>query len=250
MQISDITFHVDNLKDVCLGARVTFPHCMKSNYRLVNVSGDNNLCLFQYSGVDRGGDRRWYECDAQKLLHNYCMYFDIVYNAFKDVELSKRGGQSASQELRRLVSRKRDKLFTSFVLGNSSKSGTLCPNLRDIYVADFTMHLDALTKIVPRFFALVQMHYAKWILVHLRDMTELSQQHPEIYMQFKTGHFAKQKSKGAFSAISLEQALQQNNARVKCNGVAVGLIDNPNALMCWKVVMNRHIKDLVGIVHA
>ena len=44
--------------------------------------------LFQYLAVHRNGDWRWHECNAQKLLNDYCMRFDIVYNAFTGVNLS------------------------------------------------------------------------------------------------------------------------------------------------------------------
>ena len=90
------------------------------------------------------------------------------------------------------------------------------------------MYLDALTDIVPWFFALDHILYARWILVHLRDMAELSQQHPEIYDEFKAGHFTVQKTKSPFSPILLGQVDEQNNARVKADGDAVGLTDNPS----------------------
>ena len=43
VQISNITFYANNLKDAPLGARVTFPDHIKNNHRLVNVSGNSNL---------------------------------------------------------------------------------------------------------------------------------------------------------------------------------------------------------------
>jgi len=107
--------------------------------------------------------------------------------------------------------------------------------VRSLREGDFIMYLDALTEIVPWFFALDHINYARWIPVHLRDMAELPQQHPEIYNEFKAGHFTVQKTKRAFSAIPLDQAHEQNNARVKGDGGAVGLTDNPSALRRWMV---------------
>ena len=46
VQISNITFYPNSLKDAPLGAKVTFPDHIKNNRGLVNVSGDNNLCFF------------------------------------------------------------------------------------------------------------------------------------------------------------------------------------------------------------
>ena len=88
VQISNITFFANNLKDASLSARVTFPDHIKNNHGLLNVSGENNLCFFQCLAVHRGGDRWWYERDAQKLFNNYCMYFEVTYNAFTGVNLS------------------------------------------------------------------------------------------------------------------------------------------------------------------
>ena len=107
--------------------------------------------------------------------------------------------------------------------------------VRSVREANFNMCLDALTDIVLWFFVLDHIHYAQWILVHLHDMAELPQQHPEIYNEFKAGHFTVQKSKRAFSAIPLDQEHEQNNARVEGDRGAVGLTDNPSALRRWMV---------------
>ena len=85
---TNITFYANDLKDAPLGARDTFPDYIKNNRGLVNVSGVNNLCFFQCLAVHRGGDRRWYERDAQKLFYEYCMHFEITYNTFTGVNLS------------------------------------------------------------------------------------------------------------------------------------------------------------------
>ena len=88
VQISDITFYANNLKDAPLGARTPFPDHIKNNRGIVNVSGDNNLCFFRCRAVHRSGDRQWYERKAKKLLNNYCMHFNIVPNTFVGVNLS------------------------------------------------------------------------------------------------------------------------------------------------------------------
>ena len=45
--------------------------------------------------------------------------------------------------------------------------------VRSLCVASFAMYLDALTELVPSFFALDHTNYARWIPVPLRDMAEL-----------------------------------------------------------------------------
>jgi hypothetical protein len=107
--------------------------------------------------------------------------------------------------------------------------------VRSIREADFLLYIDALTKIVPWFFALGHIHYARWISVHLRDMISLKDSHPEVYSQFLTGNFAVKKTTCNFSAIAIDQAHEQNNACVKDDGGAVGLTENPAALRRWMV---------------
>ncbi len=61
--------------------------------------------------------------------------------------------------------------------------------------ANFAMYLDALAELAPWFFALNHTNYARWIQVHLRDMSLLSKSHTDIYREFNAGHFTVQKTK-------------------------------------------------------
>ncbi|CAH3151254.1 unnamed protein product [Porites lobata] len=97
------------------------------------------------------------------------------------------------------------------------------------------LYVDALTQIVPWFFALDQIHYARWIPVHLRDMVTLKDVHPTVFAEFMKGNFVVKKTERRFSAIAIDQAHEQNNASVKDDGGAVGLTENPAALRRWMV---------------
>ena len=107
--------------------------------------------------------------------------------------------------------------------------------VRSLREANFAMYLDALTELVPWFYALDHTNYARWIPVHLRDMAQLPKTHPDIYREFNAGHFTVQKTKRVFSAIPIDQAHEQNNACVKGDGGAVGLTDNLSALRRWMI---------------
>ena len=106
--------------------------------------------------------------------------------------------------------------------------------VRAMREADFQLYVDALTKIVPWFFALDHIHYARWIPVHLRDMVTLKEVHPTVFAEFMKGNFVK-KTANRFSAIAIDQAHEPNNASVKDDGGAVGLTENPAALRRWMV---------------
>eukprot|EP00918_Siedleckia_nematoides_P001651 GHVU01003885.1.p1 GENE.GHVU01003885.1~~GHVU01003885.1.p1 ORF type:complete len:227 (+),score=31.22 GHVU01003885.1:512-1192(+) len=78
-------------------------------------------------------------------------------------------------------------------------------------------------------------NYARWLLVHVRDMVNLKQIHLEIPVEFSKGHFTVQKTTRAFSSIAIDQAHEQNNAAVKREGGAIRLTQNPDALRRWMV---------------
>ncbi|KAG0708495.1 hypothetical protein GWK47_023998 [Chionoecetes opilio] len=121
--------------------------------------------------------------------------------------------------------------------------------VRAIREADFLLYIEALSKIVPWFFALDHTHYSRWVPIHLRDMVSLKQLHPDVYAEFLKGNFVVKKSKRAFSAVAIDQAHEQNNASVKGDGGAVGLTENPAALRRWMVSgpeMARLIQEFEG----
>lgn len=107
--------------------------------------------------------------------------------------------------------------------------------IRSIRESNFLLYINALTKIVPWFFALGHTNYARWIPIHLRDMLNLESKHPRVFSQFMMGNFTVRKTGRPFSAIAIDQAHEQNNALVKGDGGAIGLTENPSALHRWMV---------------
>ncbi|KAG1681093.1 Atrial natriuretic peptide receptor 2 [Nymphon striatum] len=118
--------------------------------------------------------------------------------------------------------------------------------VRSLRQASFTMYLDALTELACWFHAMDHMNYARWIPVHLKDMSELPERHPEVARKFREGSFTVQKTK-KISSIAIDQAHEQNNACIKGDGGAVGLTDNPAALRRWMIAgpeVARVIKEV------
>ena len=107
--------------------------------------------------------------------------------------------------------------------------------VRAIREGDFKLYVDALTQIVPWFFALDHTHYTRWIPVHLRDMVTLKDVHPKVFAEFMKGNFVVNKTAHRFSAIAIDQGHEQNNVAVKDDGGAVDLTENPAALRRWMV---------------
>ena len=107
--------------------------------------------------------------------------------------------------------------------------------VRVIREGEFTLYVDALTKIVPWFFALDHTNYARWIPVHLTDMVTLKDVHLKVFAEFLKGNFVVKKTAHRFSAIAIDQGYEQNNAAVKDDGGAVDLTESPAALKRWMV---------------
>ena len=107
--------------------------------------------------------------------------------------------------------------------------------VRSLREGDFMLYIDALTNIIPWFFALGHTNYVRWIPVHLRDMVALEDKHPYMFAEFMAGNFTVKKTTHAFAVLVIDQAHEQNNASVKGDGGAVCLTENPAALRRWMV---------------
>ena len=106
---------------------------------------------------------------------------------------------------------------------------TFIKSLRD---ADFELFLDCLKIINKRMFSLDHLHCARWLTVFIKDLEQLN---PEVLNAFKKGYFTVKPSKKIFSNIRIDQAHEQNNKLVKIYGGAIGILENPNALLRWAV---------------
>ena len=66
-------------------------------------------------------------------------------------------------------------------------------------------------------------------------MMNLSDKHPDVLAEFISGKFVVHKTSNKFSAMSIDQCLEQNNTVVKGSGGAIGLTGNPGPLRRWMV---------------
>ncbi len=87
----------------------------------------------------------------------------------------------------------------------------MCIFIRAQRTGNFNLYLDALEALVPWFFALDHINYARWIPVHIRDMKFLPDSIQDEFQRF----WAVQKTSNVFSSIPIDQAHEQNNHLVK-----------------------------------
>ena len=71
---------------------------------------------------------------------------------------------------------------------------TVLVYVRSLRQGSFQMYLDALTELATWFHAMDHTNYARWILVHLRDMVTLPTAHPKVAREFEAGNFTIQKA--------------------------------------------------------
>lgn len=91
----------------------------------------------------------------------------------------------------------------------------------------FSLYVDVLEELVPLFFSLGHINYARWVPIHLRDMRSLPD---AIKNEFEEKqHWVLSKTNNKFSAMPIDQAHEQMNKNVKSSGGAVGLTENPVA---------------------
>jgi len=107
--------------------------------------------------------------------------------------------------------------------------------VRSVRTANFQLYVDSLINLTPWFFALDRTHYARWLPVHIRDMTQLSRTNASVLSEFRSGKFTVNKTGRTFSAIAIDQAHEQLNAAVKGDGGIIGLTENEIALRRWLI---------------
>ena len=87
--------------------------------------------------------------------------------------------------------------------------------IRSIRESNFQLHILALRALMKWYFALDHYNYSRWLTVHLFDLVNLEQQHPDVYENFCKGYFSFNKSCSEFSTMALDQLHEQNNEIIK-----------------------------------
>ena len=121
----------------------------------------------------------------------------------------------------------------------------------DLYMMETSPYVDALTRLQWLFHTLDHHNYALAVAIHLRDLATLPEKHPDIYAAFCNGKFTIKKTSRPFSRMALNEGHEQNNACVKGDGGAIGLTENPAALLRWMVAgpeLARIVWELLSLL--
>lgn len=109
----------------------------------------------------------------------------------------------------------------------------LLPFVRSIRDSNYGLFTQTLKKLAPWFFLMDHTHYARWLPIHIKDLEELKYTAPSVHEYFSKGQFVIHKTNNPFSALAVDQAHEQNNALIKGNGGAVGLLQDSAMLRRW-----------------
>ena len=76
--------------------------------------------------------------------------------------------------------------------------------VRSFREANLDLLIVALKGIVPLFFTLDHVHYARWVSVFIQDLSTLPQKFPTLYKELAAGYFVVNTKGNAFSKIALD----------------------------------------------
>ena len=107
--------------------------------------------------------------------------------------------------------------------------------VKSIRSGNLQLYINTLMKIAPWMFALDHHNYARWLPVHINEMSQLQQNHPDVYEEFLKGIFSVQKSNRKFSRIAADQNHDQITAKIKGVGGAIGLAEKGTTVQRWLI---------------
>lgn len=81
--------------------------------------------------------------------------------------------------------------------------------LYSLQTGDSLLYISSLDGLMPYVFTLDHVHCARWLPVHILDMVQLKDTHPEVFEEFMKGNFVVHRSSHRFSSIALDQSHEQ-----------------------------------------
>ena len=106
----------------------------------------------------------------------------------------------------------------------------MCRFILSLIEGDFPLYVQACDELCAWFRVMDHTNYARWLSVHVRDMFQLCETHPDIHAKFLKGNFVVQTSPHKFSLIGKDQSHERSNKSLQSHGGAVVLYDIPETL--------------------
>lgn len=134
----------------------------------------------------------------------------------------------------------------------------LFPLLRDLTRSlregNWELHLSAVQRALPLFFAFDKTHYSRWGSVFYEDCLQLPYKFPSIHAEFLKGQFVVKNSTRKFSNVPMDQALEQMyNKPAKGHGGIVGITRRKEAVAQYdltrqeKFLISAFLREFCGL---
>lgn len=94
--------------------------------------------------------------------------------------------------------------------------------VKSLRTGNFDEYVLVLESMCPWYLVTDHHHYGRWLPVMVCNMKQLPTKHPEVYQEFKKGHFTSRQTNKAFSCISDDHLHEQNNKMVKGSSSLLG----------------------------
>ena len=118
---------------------------------------------------------------------------------------------------------------------------------------NWKLHLTAMAAMVPHFFAMDRINYARWLPVYLSDMNMLETRHTEVYKEFINRNHSVSHSKQPFAQVWTDMALEQSiNLDSKSKGGIIGMSTKEDPVDRWfltihdRAAMTQAFKAMCG----
>lgn len=96
--------------------------------------------------------------------------------------------------------------------------------IKTLRTGDFDGFVAVSDSMCPWYLVTDHTHYGRWLPVFVDSMKRLPTTNPDVYKQFKKGHFTSRRTNKNFSCISDDQLHEQNNKLVKESSALLGNI--------------------------
>lgn len=107
---------------------------------------------------------------------------------------------------------------------------------------NWKLHLSATAAMIPHFYSMDRVNYARWLPVYISDMNMLESDHPDVYREFISGNHGVSRSKQPFAQVWTDMALEQSiNLDSKSKGGIVGIRTKENAMERWFLTSHERV---------
>lgn len=119
---------------------------------------------------------------------------------------------------------------------------------------NWSLHLSSTAAMIPHFFSMDRLNYARWLPVYLADMQKLEDKHPKVYQEFAAGTHSISRSRQPFAQVWADMALEQSvNLDSKSKGGIVGFSRREDAVERWfltsheRATITHSLKEMCGL---